>query len=84
MYLKQHEHMFSLRSLRTRNLRETIQNCSARRPKFSLDRLYPIEEILLLVNFTVDSGGLTLVSSPYHAGYVRQHFVAHSAPQFCL
>jgi hypothetical protein len=32
--------------------------------KFNLDRLFPIEEILLIVNFVVDSGGLTLVTSP--------------------
>ncbi len=32
--------------------------------KFQIDRTWPIEEIILAVNFTVNTGGLTLVTSP--------------------
>jgi hypothetical protein len=32
--------------------------------KWTIDRTWPIEEIIVCVNFTVNTGGLTLVSSP--------------------
>lgn len=32
--------------------------------KWPIDRTWPIEEILLVVNFTVNTGGLTLVAAP--------------------
>ncbi len=65
MYLIQHQNRFFPGTLNVNSTSgSNNSNMLGTSAKWSIDRTWPIEEILLIVNFTVNTGGLTLVASP--------------------